>query len=541
MGPLRLAAILGITAGITIALILMSANMGQADKALLYADLQMKEAGQITTRLDQMNVKYDLRAGGTAIFVERDKVQTAKMTLAGDNLPSSTSAGYEIFDNMGSMGQTSFQQNIAKLRAMQGELERTITSLNGVEAARVMLVLPERKIFQSKVEKAKASVTLKLGANSLGSGQTNAIRHLVASAVPGLTTTGVTVIDDTGRVLAGGEEDGAEGGLNSMDRRASVEEALRQKIRKVLVPVVGVNGLEVEVSAQIDLNRITQHETILDPDSKVLISSDTTKNQTKDRGEPQNGAVTVGENIPGGKAASGSGTGSSSEVKGESKVQNYEYTTTEKTTIFQSGAIQRLSIAVNVDGISTTDVDGNVSWAPRSETEMAQIENLVKSAVGYDANRNDILQVTNLRFMTPTPLVVDPDAKSGGFTKNDIMRLIELGILAVVSIVMIFFLGRPLLQALLGGGSPLIGGASPMLAGAGAGAMPQLPGATMPGPDGQIALPAAGEGFGNDDPGLDVSKIEGQVKASSVKKVASIVDSHPEESVSILRTWLHEA
>ncbi|VAV96338.1 Flagellar M-ring protein FliF [hydrothermal vent metagenome] len=540
LGPMRLVAILGITAGITIALVLMAAGMGRAEKALLYSQLNLKEAGEITARLDQMNVGYEIRSGGSAIFVERDKVEMAKMSLAAENLPSSGSFGYDIFDQAGSMGQTTFTQNINKLRALQGELERTISTIDGVDAAKVLLVLPERQLFQTKTEKAKASVTIKLGVSSIGSRQTNAIRHLVAAAVPGLTTQGVTVVDDTGRVLAE-SENGVDDAIDGQDRTSSVEQALANKVKQVLTSIVGVHGVEVQVNAELDLNRITEIATIYDPDGQVIISSDTNEQLSDEKDAEQDNPVTVGDNVPG-SSVSGAGEGGSSlSSSTTSETINFGNSKTETTRIYQSGAITRLSVAVNVDGITGVDEEGKITWVPRSAEEMTQIENLVKSSIGYSAARKDQLQVTNLRFFRPTPLDVDAKAKKPGFDKNDIMRLIELVILAVVSIVMIFFLARPLLAALMGGGGSFVVGAKPALAGAGAGmgAMPQLPG--MAAPDGQMALPAPdGTMPVLEEENIDISKIEGQVKASSVKQVAGIVDSHPEESMAILRTWLHE-
>ncbi len=545
---MRLVAILGITAGVTIALVLMASGMGRADKALLYTELSLKEAGEISARLEQMNVKYELRSGGTAIFVDRDKIQSAKMTLAADNLPSSASIGYDIFDQANSMGQTTFTQNINKLRALQGELERTITTLDGVEAARVLLVLPERQLFQTKTEKAKASVTIKLGTNSIGHRQTTAIQHLVASAVPGLTTRSVTIIDDTGRVLSDGNDD-AEGNATS-GRRADIEDALRNKIRHVLTSITGQAGVEVQVNVELDRDRITEKSTVFDPDGQVVISSSTSEQNSDDKDQAQNGAVTVGGNVPGASNASATDPGSSSITSATTETINYGVSKTETTRVFHSGMIKRLSIAVNVDGVAGVDADGNPTWAPRTTEEMVQIENLVKSAVGFDLARKDQVQVTNLRFSKPTPLEVDENGDKPGFNKNDIMRMIELGILAIVSIVMVLFLGRPLITALFSGGGSLVGGPGALaIAGAGSavatgvgnsGAMPQLPGASGANP-GQAALPAPDALGGFEDPGLDVSRIEGQVKASSVKKVAGIVESHPEESMSILRTWLHEA
>lgn len=545
LGPLRLAAILGITAGVTIALVLMASGMGKAQKSLLYTELSLKDAGMIAARLDQMNVSYELRSGGTAIFVDRDKVQTTKMTLASENLPSSASIGYDIFDESSTMGQTSFSQNISKLRALQGELERTISTISGIEAARVLLVLPERQLFQTKVEHAKASVTVKLGVNSIGLRQTNAIRHLVSAAVPGLMISGVTVVDDTGRVLAGGMESDGQSGQDPVQHRADIEDGLRLKIERVLSTIVGPGGVNVQLNIEMDQNRVTEKSIIYDPDGQVVISSDTSVQNSDEQDTSKTGNVTVGDNLPNANSSSNDNSGSSNITSTESEVINYGVSKTETTRIFQVGTIKRLSIAVNVDGITGVDAEGNTTWTARSLDEMSKIEALVKSAVGFDPARNDSLQVTNIRFSRPVPLAIDEEASGSGFSKNDIMRLIELSILGLVSIVMIFFLGRPLVTALItggSGGSAGVAGISPALAAAGgvSGPMPQLPGSSAAA-GGQMALPAPEGSVEFDDPGLDISKIEGQVKASSIKQVAGIVDSHPEESVSILRNWLHEA
>ncbi|MBL4595581.1 MAG: flagellar M-ring protein FliF [Robiginitomaculum sp.] len=470
LGPMRLAAMLGITAGITIALVMLSSGIGQVDKGLLYSELNLKEAGEISARLDQMGIKYDLRNGGSAIFVERGKIETAKLTLAGENLPSSGSVGYDIFDQTSSMGQTTFIQNTNRLRALQGELERTISTIAGIDAARVLLALPERQLFQTETEKATASITIKVRGGAIGSQQINAIRHLVAAAVPKLAVQNVTIVDDTGRVLAGGDDTAENGGRNGADQRANVEETLSRKIRQVLATIVGTNGVEVQINAELDLNRITETSVIYDPDGQVVVSSDTSEQISDEKDQQQNGAVTIGQNIPGAPDDAFE-PGSSATTSSTTETINFSNSKTETTRIYQSGAVTRLSIAVNVDGQTETDAEGNISWTPRSAEEMLQIENLVKSAVGFNVARNDQLEVTNIRFMKPTPLTIDGAAQSAGFDKNDIMRMIELGILAIVSVVVVFFLGRPLLSTLASGGSMGGGGALPALAGAGGGAL----------------------------------------------------------------------
>jgi flagellar M-ring protein FliF len=539
-GPVRLIIMMGVTIGVTLALMTMAFNIGSADKALLYSGLDLKEAGEISARLDQMNIAYSTAAGGSTIMVPRKKVDTVRMTLASENLPSSGSMGYEIFDKTGAMGQTSFAQNMAQLRALQGELERTITALDGVSAARVLLVLPKRRLFERDSQQAKASVVIRLQSNIIGVTQTQAIRQLVASAVPGLKAGAVTVADEAGRVLAKQSEDGQEGEAIA-GQRDMIESTLAKKIKTMLAPITGEDGVQVQVSAVLDLDRITERSTIYDPDNRVVVSSDTSE-ESSDQSDSKNVAVvSVDANIPDGADSGADDAGKSKAISTRtSEILNYGNSKTERTIIRSSGAVQRLSVAVVVDGTLNTDDAGVQTYTARSAAQMSNIETLVKSAIGYDQTRGDTVAVSNVRFTRPVPL--GEVAKPGmfAFEKADIMRAIELLILAIVSIAMMIFIVKPLMSG-IASGSPMLAGAQgmPALAAGNAG-VPQIP-TGEPSANisaGALPSPAQIEDVGDT---IDVAKIQGQVKASSVNKVAEIVDSHPEESISILRTWLHEA
>ncbi len=541
-GPMRLIIILGVTIGVTIALVMMAFRIGAADKALLYSGLDLKEAAQITARLDQMGVPYDTSGGGSTILVPRKKVEKVRMALASDNLPSSGSMGYEIFDKASAMGQTSFAQNMAQLRALQGELERTITALDGVSAARVLLVLPKRRLFEREAEKAKASVVVRLQNNIIGATQTRAIRQLVAAAVPGLKAGAVTVADESGRVLAHNDEDGGAGDM-AAGQRAMFEAALAKKIKTVLGSIAGPDGVRVQVSADLDLDKTTEHAIIYDPDNRVIVSSDTSEESSNETEAAGSGGVSVSTNVPGeGTDANAPAPKTNSASVHSNEIINYGNSKTERTTIRAGGTVRRLSVAVAVDGITGVDDQGAPTYTPRTAEQMQTIEALVKTAIGFDQARGDQVTVSNVRFLRPPPIGPGPKAGMFSFDKNDIMRAIELLILAIVSIAMMIFIVKPLLSGLAGGGAMpalAMGGEQASLA------PPPIPGAataaaapaSVAGPEAAEALlaPAAAA-----EEGIDVAKIQGQVKASSVKKVAEIVESHPDESISILRTWLHE-
>ncbi len=546
-GPMRLIIIMGVTIGVTLALMTMVFRIGSPEKTLLYSGLELKEASEISARLDQMGVAYSVGAGGSTIMVPRKKVDTVRMALASENLPSSGSMGYEIFDKTGAMGQTSFAQNMAQLRALQGELERTITSLDGISAARVLLVLPKRRLFERDAQQAKASVVVRLQANIIGVTQTQAIRQLVASAVPGLKAGAVTVADEGGRVLARQDEEGQSSDIGA-GQRAVVETTLAKKITHMLEPIAGPDGVQVQVSVDLDLDRITERSTVYDPDNRVVVSSDTTE-ESSDQSEGKNSAaVSVAQNVPDGDASDTDEAGQSAAISSKtSEILNYGNSKTERTVIRSSGAMKRLSVAVVVDGTLATDEAGVETYTPRTAEQMTEIEALVKTAIGFDAERGDSVTVSNVRFSRPAP--IGDVAKPGmfSFSKDDVMRAIELLILAIVSIAMMIFIVKPLVSGIAAGGVGL--GGAPALAAAGGGApvlvspdtvVQQLPASVGGGSTEVGALPSP-ELTAHMEDTIDVAKIQGQVKASSVNKVAEIVESHPEESISILRTWLHEA
>ncbi|MEZ6022861.1 MAG: flagellar basal-body MS-ring/collar protein FliF, partial [Hyphomonadaceae bacterium] len=201
-GPTRLFAALGIAAVAAAILFSLVLRMGGEEKALLFAGVDMREMSEITQRLEQADIPFDLRGDGSSVFVPRSRVPEARMMLSAEGLPSRGSIGYEIFDEPDALGQTQFQQNINRLRALEGELARTIASLDGIAAARVHLVLPERQLFARETEQPSASIVLQLRRDQLSPDQVRAIRNLVASATPGLTANRVTILDETGRLLA---------------------------------------------------------------------------------------------------------------------------------------------------------------------------------------------------------------------------------------------------------------------------------------------------------------------------------------------------
>jgi len=538
----RLVALLGVGAGVAAALVAVTMNLGEP-KALLYSNLDLKEAGSITQALDQAGVKYEVKGDGSTIMVPRDDVASTRLMLSSKGLPTTGSVGYEIFDNANALGQTDFVQQLNRQRALEGELARTIQGLDGVTSVRVHLVLPKRQLFEEEAEQPSASVNIHVGGREPSPDQVRAIQNLVAGAVPSLKPDRVTVVDQHAKTLSGGEQGLA---AESDGRKSDVEQRIAKQVKTLVEGVVGAGKARVNVTADLQLSQITVQQETFDPDGQVVRSESTTDENSRQHDQDSNGQVSATSNIPGG---AGPNVDANSSTSGrQESTTNYEISKTTRTEVQSPGDVKRLSVAVAVDGLTApAGKDGKPGpYTPRSAQEMQQIEQLVRSAVGFNSDRGDQITVVNVRFPTEdNPEGVTAANPLMGFDKNDIMRGAELAVLGVVAVLMIFFILKPLL-APGGGAAGAAGGAS--------GGLPMLPGQTVTRvattadgqqvqltvdpATGQLALPGPA---GELDQKIDIARIEGQVKASSVKRVAEFVERHPEESVAILRNWLHES
>lgn len=528
----RLAAVLGVAAGVAAVLVAVMLRMGQAPDALLYSNLDLREAGEISAALGQAGIKYTSKGDGSTIMVNRDEVGTARMLIAGKGLVTSGSVGYELFDNQSVLGQTEFQQQLNEQRALQGELARTIMSMRGITAARVHITMPRREMFTAAAGEPTAAVLVGLGGRDLTGDQVRAIRNLVASSVPNLKPDRVTVADQTNRTLAAGSDDGGFNSASAEEAKGNTEAQLQARIKDIVEGVVGVGAARVQVTADIDHSRSTTQEQKYDPDGQVVLSTSTNGSLSQNTQAQPDGGVTATNNIPGGVPPETTQIGERSSENAE--ITNYQNSSTTTTTTKEPGEVKKLAVAVAVDGKWTPAADGKgePTYAPRSAEEIAQIKSLVAAAAGVDETRGDKIEVINVRFNRDAGLNGGLDGASSmfDFSKNDIMRGIELLVLLITGVLLIFFVLRPLLKTATGGTN------LPALAGADGLTVTPVT-TTAVGPDGQLVqLPAPSEM----EQKIDIARIEGQVKASSVKKVADFVQSHPDEATGILRSWVAE-
>ncbi len=509
----------------------------------LFTDLTFEDSSAIVRDLERQAIPYQVRNDGAIILVPKDAVTRLRMKLAESGLPKGGGVGYEIFDKSDSLGATSFVQNINHLRALEGELARTIRSIDRVAAARVHLVLPERPLFSRERQEPSASIVLKLR-GGLEAQQVRAIRHLAASAVNGLKPTRVSVVDETGRLLADGADDDIGGlGAGADERKVAYERRLRDQIDNIVTSVVGPGRARVQLTADFDFNRITQTTDKFDPEGRVVRSSQT-REETLASSEAREGQVTVGNELPGagqnrpgaGANAGGADNANKSDNRKSEEIVNYEISRTTKTEVIEGGRINRISAAVLVDGTYTKNDRGESIYAPRDKDEIDRISALVRSAIGFDQKRGDQGEVVNLRFAeTPQNLINESKGWMDlQFTKEDILRGIELAVMGLLGLIVLFFVVRPLVRKIVTPDKPAARLTDGTAAGTGEA---MLPG----GPNVEIVKGEAIAISNHTSNMIDIAQVQGQVHAQSVQKVGELADRNPHETVAIIRQWLHEA
>ncbi len=538
VGAARFGVMAGVAAVLTAFFLYIAGAITEPPKTILYAGLEPRDAAAVTAKLDAMNVKYDAKEDGGTILVPADQVTKLRMALAQDNLPAA-GVGYEIFDKSDAFGTTAFVQNINRLRALEGELARSIQTIDGVESARVHLVIPERQIFSRDDQTPSASVVLKTRA-VMGRGQVQAVQHLVAAAVASLTPNRVAIVDDRGNLLAGGDDKGGMGAnaANEEQTTTDYEDRLRQRLESIVASVVGPGHVRVQVAADINYNHTSTTSESYDPDSKVVRSTQTVEQNASDSTGSSQAAVSVANALPGGNTNTSPGDSGKSISGRTEETTNYEISKKVTTSSEDGGEVKRLSVAVVVDGRLTGE-GPNLTYKPRTAAEMAQITNLVKSAMGFQAARGDQVQVSNMEFArmdagegtpAPKPLL--------GLDAAYWFKIIEAAIMCVTALLIGLFVARPLINRMF---APNAAAPAPALPGA-APAAGALPAPAAPAQAGVIATDASGQQvlLPPPQPGIDLSRIEGQVRENSVKKIGEVVNAHPEEALAIIRTWLHQ-
>ena len=544
LGPARLGVMGAILLGLLMFFVFISMRITTAEMKLLYTDLSSIDSGAVAAKLEESQILYNISADGSRILVPGDEVGRARMLLAAAGLPNGGSMGYEIFDQQSGFGTTNFVQNINQVRALEGELSRTISSLDNIRSARVHIVLPQRQKFSRNTKSPSASVVIGVHAGaSLDRQQIISVQSLIASAVSGLKSRNVSVVDSNGTLLAkGGVEDDAILSLKSDDIRKSYEARLQGKIEEQVSRIVGYGKVTAIVTAEMNFDRISTNEELYDPEGQVLRSTQSTQESSTEK-EPSSNDVSVGNNLPGigGDLLSDQGATASNDLNEE--VANYEISKTIRNTVHQSGQVEKINVSVLIDGKYTTDEDGNKTYEERSQAEMDKIRSLVRTSIGLNEERGDALEIINLQFaeIDDGGEVVD-ERFIFGFNKSDLIDSAEILIIAIMIILVVLLVLQPMVSKLMSIEMPNKAvGLDDMLQHDLLAASPANP-ALAPPATGVVQLGVDGEPIvANDsDDLIDIQGIEGKVKASTVKKVEEIVENYPAESVSVIRNWMSQ-
>lgn len=381
--------------GAVVAVILLQSTVKYSGHQYLFTNLSLTDANAIAERLQSMGV--DVKLQGDAILVPGQKVLELRNTLASEGLPRGGGTGFEIFDKK-SFGATEFEQRINYIRAVQGELSRTISAIDGIEKTRVHIVMPEKTLFKEDREDPRASVALTLfKGRKLSDSQVRGIVHLMITSVEGLTESNINVVDQNGNTLfqATGN-DASSLTAKHWDLKKLTEARLERRVIEMLERVVGPGGVSVSISA--DMNFAQTEKTIesFDPEGRVVLSESLVKDNTSGSSGSASGAPGAASNLPGG---AGAGAGSRSEnSKREESTATYAVSKTIQRVLDPVGTLNKLSVAVLVDGVYAQAEDGAENYTPRSAEELTKITELVRSAVGFDEGRGDELKVENLQF-----------------------------------------------------------------------------------------------------------------------------------------------
>ncbi len=542
LGRKRLIALGAIGLAVFTLVLIATLALTREEMTRLYTGLDAEASGQMVAALEEMGATVRVDEDGSIWAPEADAPRL-RMALAAQGLPRNGGLGYEVFDEGRSLGLTSFMQRITRTRALEGELVRSILTLDGVESARVHLVLPERDAFSRQPAKPTASVVVRTrGAASLSANQAAAIRQLVAAAAPRLSPGDVSVLDSRHGMVAG-----AEGGVGSAaagDTRRQVETDLRAAVERMLNPVVGAGNIRVEIAAELVTAREVVREQTFDPRSSAVRSEQTIEQVDDTRERAETGAVTVEQNLPEPdiqEDADGSNRSSSERVE---QTRNYELSSLVRERVLEPGDVKRLTAAVIVNAEAVGDGAGGVDQAA-----LANIDTLVKAAIGFSSARGDTVEVAPMAFAEPLLPAVDQP----GVVHLAVARLGEVAkwsAFGLVGLVLVLVVVRPLVKIVTRRDEAGLGRteAEALLAAPAGEETDGEAGETDSDATLGLEAPAEGELKALPRPSvdetldkmMDLREVEGQVRASSLQKLGRIVEEHPDEVVAIVRSWIYE-
>lgn len=537
LGPVRLAAIGSVMLGVIGFFIYLMSQTSSGNMSILYSQLDPAEASRVVQKIESIGIPVSISPDGTAVSVPAEKVARLRMDVAQDGLISGGGVGYEIFDRGDVLSTSGSMIDINKLRALEGELTKSIKTIKGVSSARVHLVIPKRELFSRDKVDPSASIMLKMtGMAKLSESQIKSIQYLVASAVPNLSVDRISIVDDKGNLLA--KESDSDSSVQQLTAQQEVtrsyEKRAAKQLETLLEKTLGPGKIQTEISADIDFDQIVVNSEKYDPEGQVARSI---SNSKEDSTQSSNDAsVSVGNALPdNANKATGSNDNRSNRADENT---TYEISRVVENHKKESGSIKSLSVAVLVDGTYTKDKDGKETYQPRTKEELDQITTLVKTAIGFKEDRGDKVEVVNMQF-AKADFEEAPAAENGSMLPAmDITKIIELLVLAAVGVLILIMIVRPvLLRVIESSGVASEDNEVAALLATANGRSYAIPDFSK-GDESQFDLIAVNDDAEDDDM-LDISNIDGRLKASSLKKIGDIIDKHPEEAVTIIRNWMY--
>lgn len=531
-GPQRLAMMGGVAALVIAIIAIASIYLNRPAYETLYVGLERSDVNQIGLVLGEAGIDFDVASDGTTLLVTAGKTSQARMLLAEKGLPTSTNAGYELFDNVGSLGLTTFMQQITRIRALEGEIARTIQSIAGIRAARVHVVLPERGSFRREEQKPTASVVIR--ASSIdGQRAASAIRHLVAAAVPGLNMDSVTVLDSNGTLLASGDDPSNSSMARSMTVEQSVASNIEANIRRALAPYLGPENFRASVRADVNTDSRQIEETIFDPNSRVERSVQVVRSNDSANQRSAANPTTVEQNLP---TASVEGSGGAPESSEQSErreeITNYELNSKRIATVSNGYSVSKLSIAVVVNQARLRAILGDAATEAQVTERVADIQKLVVSASGFDQTRGDMLEVSAVEFMAEE---AGFDAPGGGIIEQLTRQsgtMINAAAFVLVVFLVVWFGIRPMTAAIAGNNGPSFDEVQRSLP---SGAKNQQAALTDGSAEsGSGGAPGGGQVTYSEDAPDDIRR---KIKPAPQERLARMVDLSEERTAQILRKW----
>ncbi len=448
LGPRRLAILGVLGAGVFLTIVIGSYYLSRPDFVTLYSGLNKRDTTRIIGALSEAGIESDLSADGTKVLVKSGKSSHARALLAERGLPSGSSSGYELFDKLGSVGLTSFMQEVTRKRAIEGELARTIQSIRGINAARVHIVLPDRSSFRRRAQSPSASVVLDLArADSFQAARV--VRHLVAAAIPDLQSQKVVVMSTDGRVFAASGEESDGGSTKKLELEREVSKAIHARVNRTLAPYLGIDNFQTSVTAQLNIDRRTLKKTEYDPKSRIERSIRVEKEKKNSQNADKAQAVTVQENLP--KADQQAAGGKNSRKSTERKVQTKNFEISSIITAVESKgySIERINVALVVN---KEKLGGGKISSQELQKRLNKIQEIAATAAGVDTKRGDRISLVAVKFdgkgqrLTPVP---EPGilAIVAGQIGSSVRALTFL----LAAMALILFVLRPAVQFLMSG------------------------------------------------------------------------------------------